>query len=285
MIRLALGTQYGRNVMRVHEFEKLVRTDNSAKRYLSDICKKTGKLCCPACNGYKLYNIENNKRMRCAGCRYTFHLLTGRWLNKIKISARDWLWIVKLFELEIAATVIAKETGISYPTVLKAVDTIRMSIALTNGNAAIIDRDDEDLTTKTVFGILDDANGITCMEPLPDNVINLKLQINGSYLFFMEKSIKYTSLLFDNKEIRIVDLGRNFPKYRVYCNCGGFWPFAKERLLKYHGVSYNKLPLYLEEIIFRWTTGNEYVFNHLIEMLCRFIPDQHISINGSRIAV
>jgi len=31
----------------------------------------------------------------------------------------------------------------------------------------------------------------------------------------------------------------------------GFWAFAKERLLKYHGVDADKFPLYLKELEFR----------------------------------
>jgi transposase len=31
---------------------------------------------------------------------------------------------------------------------------------------------------------------------------------------------------------------------------GGFWSFAKQRLMKYHGVNPRKFPLYLKELEF-----------------------------------
>jgi len=51
-------------------------------------------------------------------------------LGKLRISAVDWLWIIKLFELELSTRKIAKQVKISYPTVLKAVDFIRQSIVV-----------------------------------------------------------------------------------------------------------------------------------------------------------
>ncbi|GAH38173.1 unnamed protein product, partial [marine sediment metagenome] len=43
----------------------------------------------------------------------------------------------------------------------------------------------------------------------------------------------------------------------------GFWSFAKERLLKYHGVSQNHFDLYLKEMEFRYNYRNENLY-HLL---------------------
>ena len=262
--------------MNIHEFERIMKTEKSVMRYIARFCKSSSKLCCPACGDYKLYKIESGKRRRCARCGYTFHLLTGRWLNRIKINIRDRMWIIKLFELETPTTVISEETGVSYPTVLKAVDTIRMSIATSNDN--ILDETGGTGAVSKlgpVFGIFSDQDGITRITPLPDDSVLYATKIERSYLIATDKSCTYTSLLARNHKIKIADYGKHFPKYRVYCDCEGFWPFAKERLTKHHGVSSGKLLLYLKEYEFRWTNKNSRIFEALMEKLCCFIPDQN----------
>ena len=79
------------------------------------------------CNSYEIYRIAG-KRFRCKRCKYTFHDFTGRWMNKLRISCKEWLWIIKLSELELSAMKIAAQIGLSYPTVLKAVTVIRQAI-------------------------------------------------------------------------------------------------------------------------------------------------------------
>lgn len=272
--------------MNIHDFESIVKTEKSVIRYLARLCKKYGKLFCPACSNYKLYKIENGKRLRCARCGYTFHLLTGRWLNRVKVNIRDWMWILKLFELETSTTVIAEETGVSYPTVLKAVDTIRMSIATSKG---IIPHETGNTGTASnlepVFGISFDPDGIMHVTPLSTDAVLYTTKIGQGHLILTERSVTHTSLLARDHEIKIVDYGKHFPKCRVYCDCEGFWPFAKKRLAKYHGVSLGKLPLYLKEIELRWNNKNSRIFEVLIERLCCFIPGHNERDEKTLIAV
>ncbi|GIU70914.1 MAG: hypothetical protein KatS3mg003_0393 [Candidatus Nitrosocaldaceae archaeon] len=53
----------------------------------------------------------------------------------------------------------------------------------------------------------------------------------------------------------------------VYINgIEGFWSYAKERLLRYHGVSRESFPYYLKELEFRYNNrGN--VFDKIIEVI------------------
>jgi transposase len=69
---------------------------------------------------------------RCRRCSYDFHDFSSRWLNLLRISFQEWLWIIKFFELEMSARKIAQQVGLSYPTVLKAVTVIRMAILANN---------------------------------------------------------------------------------------------------------------------------------------------------------
>ena len=91
-------------------------------------CQKNGRKICPRCEGRKRYVLGTRGRFRCAGCRYTFGPFTGRWLGQLRLSARQWLWVVKLFELEVSARKMAQQLAVSYPTALRAVTTLRRSL-------------------------------------------------------------------------------------------------------------------------------------------------------------
>ena len=105
--------------MDVKSFERLVKTEVTARRHLLRACQKNGRKICPRCEGRKRYVLGTRGRFRCAGCRYTFGPFTGRWLGQLRLSARQWLWVVKLFELEVSARKMAQQLAVSYPTTLR----------------------------------------------------------------------------------------------------------------------------------------------------------------------
>ena len=113
--------------MDLKSFEALIKTENSARLFFSKLCWTNSRRFCTRCRSYKIYRIVG-KMFGCKRCAYTFHDFTGRWVNKLCISQKNWVWIIKLFELELSAMKIAQQTGLSYPTVLKAVNVIRAAI-------------------------------------------------------------------------------------------------------------------------------------------------------------
>jgi transposase len=71
-----------------------------------------------------------------------------------------------------------------------------------------------------------------------------------------------------------VDHGKRFSTGKVFINgLEGFWSYAKERLTKHHGVSKEKLPLYLEKMEFRYNNRNTLIFHVLAEYLANLVPD------------
>ena len=61
---------------------------------------------------------------------------------------------------------------------------------------------------------------------------------------------------------------KKFANDKVYINgIEGFWSFAKERLMKYHGVDPMKFPLYLKELEFRDNHRDRDLFNDLLQVL------------------
>src|SRR4030042_2232130 len=119
--------------MDLKSFEFIEGGESSVKRYLLKACWKNYVRFCIRCNTRKIYRIRRD-RFRCGQCGYEFSDFAGRWINKVKLPPRDWLWLIKLFELEISARKASQQTGISYPTVHKAFHLIRQSITAPSGN-------------------------------------------------------------------------------------------------------------------------------------------------------
>jgi transposase len=53
----------------------------------------------------------------------------------------------------------------------------------------------------------------------------------------------------------------------------GFWAYAKERLIKFHGVSKEYFPLYLKELEYRYNHRHHPLFDRLVQNLCQFVPN------------
>jgi hypothetical protein len=71
---------------------------------------------------------------------YPFYDFGGIGFNKLRISARQWLWIIELLELELSARRISVQINLNDPTVHKALHVIRLAIlvfSLTNPKATI----------------------------------------------------------------------------------------------------------------------------------------------------
>jgi transposase len=119
--------------MDMKSFEFFSGGENSIRRHLVKACWKNYVRFCIRCKSRKIYRVRRD-RYRCSQCGYEFSDLTGRWINKVKLPLREWLRLVKLFELEISARKASQQSGISYPTVHKAFHLIRQSITAHSGN-------------------------------------------------------------------------------------------------------------------------------------------------------
>ncbi len=120
--------------MDVTTFEIVGKTENKARLFFKKHCWKKGHVSCTRCTTRKVYRIKG-KKYRCKRCGYTFHDFSNRWINEVKIPYKKWLWIIKLFELELSARKVAQQVKLSYPTVHKAVNIIRKSIIASDKDA------------------------------------------------------------------------------------------------------------------------------------------------------
>jgi len=284
--------------MDIKAFETLIKTDNSARLFLAKLCWKNSRRFCTRCKGRKIYRITG-KRFRCKRCGYTFHDFTGRWINKLHISYKSWLWIIKLFELELSARRVAGQTGLSYPTALKGVTIIRAAIAAIAKRAGdsellggTVEMDESYFGGRRkgkrgrgaagkvpVFGILE-RNGIVKVEAVHDvtarTLLDLTIKtVRRGAIVYTDKFRGYDSLMFCGYRHVNINHKKFFANGKVYINgVEGFWSYAKERLIKFHGISKEKFPLYSKEMEFRYNNRDKSLFNLLAQNLCNLVPDR-----------
>ena len=276
--------------MDLKSFSFILRGERGVKRYLVKACWKDYVRFCIRCRTRKIYRIRRD-RYRCSQCGYEFSDFAGRWINKVKVPPRDWLWLIKLFELGISARKVSQQLGISYPTVHKAFHLIRQSITAHSGNAdSLLDGEGERgktyfenrgegrrvenfKTTFQVFGILV-SKGFVKLEPLPnlsaEAVLNLTVKTaRRNSIAYTDRWGSYDALIFCGDKHLTIDYRRRFSRARVHINgVNGFWSYVKERMNKFHGVSKERFPLYLKEMEFRYNHRHESIFNTLVDYLC-----------------
>ena len=113
--------------MDLSTYYDLISSEKKARKYLSKKCLKNGHKFCPRCNQRKLYKLSDG-RYRCSQCKYTFHEFSGRWINHGRFSCIQWLFLVKLFELELSIRKMSEQMNLAYTTVYKAISVMRLSI-------------------------------------------------------------------------------------------------------------------------------------------------------------
>jgi transposase len=190
------------------------------------------------------------------------------------------LWLIKLFELELSAKKIAEQIDLSYPTVLKALTVMRMAIVANSPDLHLltgeIELDESYFGGKRkgkrgrgafnkvpVFGILE-RDGIVKVEVVSD--VSAETLLNLTIKTVRRGSIVYTDALMccGYRHLK-VDHGKRLSSGKVYINgLEGFWGYAKERLIKHHGVSKQKFPLYLKEMEFRYNNRNTEIFHEFM---------------------
>ncbi|NLX49852.1 MAG: IS1595 family transposase, partial [Methanospirillum sp.] len=123
-----------------------------------------------------------------------------------------------------------------------------------------------------VFGILErggkvrvevvrNVKGETLLE------LTIKKVKRGS-LVYTDRFHSYNGLVSYGFRHKRIDHGKRFANGKVYINgIEGFWSFAKERLMKYHGVNPARFPFYLKELEFRYNYRDADLFDRLIATL------------------
>ena len=96
--------------MDIVRFSKIGSSEDKAEAYLRKRCWPAGIVFCIRCDKNKVDKLSSG-RYRCQSCGLTFSDFTGRWLGQLNVSACQWLWVIKLFEMGLSARKIGQETA------------------------------------------------------------------------------------------------------------------------------------------------------------------------------
>jgi transposase len=232
---------------------------------------------CPKCFHDRLYQLADG-RFKCGKCHMKYSA------KKI----RDDLNILHYFSLEIPANKAAKDLRFSYPTVRNKYMQYRQEIVEVLAQdfrklSGEIECDESYFGGKKkglrgrgsrgkmiVFGMLERQDRI--FTTIVDNVSAQALM--DEIIEHAEKgSVFYTDTFRSYKSLKkyghhiTVDHGKEFGSKRRHINgLEGFWSYAKERFLKYHGVSKKHFHLYLKELEFRYNYRKTNLYRKLIEI-------------------
>ena len=271
------------------QLTKICRSEEEAFTFLFERKKELYGISCPACSSPEFY-LMHLGRLRCKQCKRDYHPFSGTLLHEMRISYTTWLWLVKLFELEVSARKASFQLGISYPTTLKGFDTLRRGILYNLSSSDILLKGEIEADEayfggrrkgkrgrgaghKTiVFGILE-RGGKVSVSIVPNASAEALMtetvkKVRRGSIVYTDKWIGYDSLMFCGYKHLNIDHRYKFKQGKVYINgVEGFWSFAKERLIKHHGISKEKFLIYIKEMEWRYNHKKEDLFDLLVSYL------------------
>jgi transposase len=215
----------------------------------------------------------------------------------LNISFKQWLWLIKLFELEISARKIADQVRLSYPTVLKAATLLRTAILVNDGDVDELLQEGLEMNDICFGKEYEKKRRNNSDRRIPvigilkkDGMVRVKYIMCDDVEFRLQKIIKnnkiepfvfdmrlqnYDYLMCcDYKSLKVVH-GR--PALSSRCGMDGlesFLSFAKERLRKFHGISKERFLLYIKEMEFRYNHRQDDLFILFVQNLCALLPFQ-----------
>lgn len=129
-----------------------------------------------------------------------------------------------------------------------------------------------------VFGILE-RNGFVKVEVIKDvtaeTLLNMTVKtVRRGSIVYTDKFRGYDFLMFCGYRHIKINHHKSFASGRVYINgVEGFWSSARERLIKFPGISKGKFPLYIKEMEFRYNNRDKNIFNLMTKNLPKFVQN------------
>ena len=243
---------------------------------------------CPFCGEIRIGRVRRSK-FKCYHCNKEWGVRRESILEGMKIPFTKFLMAIKLFELDTSVRESAKQLGLAYNTVYHLYQSFRHAIVISDKNSQSfsgeIEMDESYFGGRRkgnrgrgaagkipVFGILERGGKVT-VEVVPDvkgdTLLELAIRkVKRGSLIYTDRFRSYNGLVSYGFKHRRIDHGKRFANGKVYINgIEGFWSFAKERLIKYHGVDPGRFPLYLKELEFRYNHRDSDLFNDLFQLL------------------
>jgi len=272
--------------MDFREIGKLVSEDRLSLEYL---WKKRGNTVCQSCSSSEFY-YHQRWRVRCKGCKKDYWPLQGTRFALLRISPSQWLSLVKLFELSTSARKASQEVHLSYKTTLRAYDILRRVLVeelaktddLLKGE---LEADEAYFGGKRkgkrgrgaggktiVYGILERGGRVSVSIVQDVSAESLMTEtvkrVRRGSIVYTDKWRGYDSLMFCGYKHLNIDHRYKFKQGKVYINgIEGFWAFAKERLIKHHGISRKKFLFYIKEMEWRYNNRGKDLFEVLVDLM------------------
>jgi len=249
--------------------------------------KKTNKIytkihrICSKCGSYNITKISNRNLFTCKNCKARFSK------EKIKKEVK----ILELFSLEVSARKSSIHLGLNYRTVKNIYDKMRLKIIkFLDLNFKKLEKElelDESYFggkrkgkrgrgaggKKVVFGILERKNVVYTVVVDRVNKETLMKEIEQASVkgsvYFTDSFTSYNDLHKYGKHSTINHSETFVDKENRQNHTNGiegFWSFAKERMMKYHGVKSDNFNLYLKEIEFRYNFRKVDIFEKILEI-------------------
>lgn len=233
---------------------------------------------CIFCYTTSLYKLRN-RYVKCKHCKHKYSL---RKLEK-DIS------ILYHFYLEISARKTSIALGLSYKTIsnrfmqyrYKMAEYLHEQFKKLNGEIEIDEsyfggkrkgkRGRGAYNKAIVFGILERKGKVytTVIPNVKAKTLmkHIKEKTRKGSVFYTDQFRSYKSLVFYGKHEKI-DHSKTLVEYNKHINgIEGFWSFAKERFMKYHGINRNNYYWYLKEMEFRFNYKYEDLFKMLVQLI------------------
>jgi len=272
--------------MDFREIGKLVSEDRLSLEYL---WKKRGNTVCPSCSSSEFY-YHQRWRVRCKGCKKDYWPLQGTKFTLLRISPSQWLSLVKLFELSTSARKASQEVHLSYKTTLRAYDILRRVLVeeLAKTDDVLkgeLEADEAYFGGKRkgkrgrgagektiVYGILERGGRVSVSIVQDVSAESLMTEtvkrVRRGSIVYTDKWRGYDSLMFCGYKHLNIDHRYKFKQGKVYINgIEGFWSFAKERLIKHHGISRQKFLYYIKEMEWRYNNRGKDLFEVLVDLM------------------
>lgn len=278
--------------MNLIELQQYTTSEEKSEEYLRvhGILKQFDQ--CPYCESTRIGRIRRGK-FKCYECRKEWGPRRGSILEGLRVPLARVLIAIKLFELDTSVREAASQLDLSYNTVYDLFDLFRRSIISTDADTSFslsgeIEMDESYFGGKRkgnrgrgaagkipVFGILERGGKVrveVVQNVTGETLLTMAIKkVKRGSLIYTDKFRSYNGLISYGFRHMRIDHGKRFVNGKVYINgIEGFWSFAKERLMKYHGVNPNKFPLYLKELEFRYNHRNRDLFNDLVKCISEY---------------
>jgi len=274
--------------MEIMEVAKKAADEEKACRYLQALGLLKTYTTCPFCSSERVGWIRRCI-YKCYTCSREWSPRRGSVLEKTRLPYGRLLMLVKLFELEISAHKASKELGMAYSTVYGFYRILREGIYRRIEQEEVqlggeVEADESYFGGRRrgkrgrgaegkipVFGIIE-REGKVKVEVVPDVkaetlLKEIEKKVRRGSIIYTDPYKAYDTLVMHRdyfKHLRI-DKGQRFSNGRVYINgIEGFWSYAKERLMKFHGVSVRYFEYYLKELEFRYNHRSEDLYTLIL---------------------